>query len=60
MIIYPAIDLRQGRVVRLVHGDPTLETVHSDDPVATAEAGARFLSVSAEFLAKDYSDWLAR
>ncbi|MBN1202039.1 MAG: 1-(5-phosphoribosyl)-5-[(5-phosphoribosylamino)methylideneamino]imidazole-4-carboxamide isomerase [Anaerolineae bacterium] len=49
MIVYPAIDLRRGRVVRLVHGDPARETVHSDDPVATAErwqaAGARWLHV---------------
>jgi phosphoribosylformimino-5-aminoimidazole carboxamide ribotide isomerase len=49
MIVYPAIDLRNGRVVRLVHGDPAQETVHSDDPVATAErwkeAGAAWLHV---------------
>ncbi len=49
MIVYPAIDLRQGRVVRLVHGDPGQETVHSDDPLATAErwkaAGAEWLHV---------------
>jgi phosphoribosylformimino-5-aminoimidazole carboxamide ribotide isomerase len=49
MIVYPAIDLRRGRVVRLVYGDPSRETVHSDDPVATAErwkvAGAAWLHV---------------
>ncbi|MBI5957485.1 MAG: 1-(5-phosphoribosyl)-5-[(5-phosphoribosylamino)methylideneamino]imidazole-4-carboxamide isomerase [Chloroflexi bacterium] len=49
MIVYPAIDLRQGRVVRLVYGDPSRETVHSDDPKATAErwktAGAPWLHV---------------
>lgn len=49
MIIYPAIDLRRGRVVRLVHGDPARETVHGDDPVAVAarwlEAGAAWLHV---------------
>jgi phosphoribosylformimino-5-aminoimidazole carboxamide ribonucleotide (ProFAR) isomerase len=33
MIIYPAIDLRGGRCVRLVQGDPQAETVVSDDPV---------------------------
>lgn len=33
----PAIDLRGGRVVRLVQGDYDRETVFSDDPVATAE-----------------------
>ena len=36
MIIYPAIDLRGGRVVRLKEGDPNRQTVFSDDPVATA------------------------
>lgn len=49
MIVYPAIDLRRGRVVRLRYGDPAQETVHSDDPVATAErwqaAGAGWLHV---------------
>jgi phosphoribosylformimino-5-aminoimidazole carboxamide ribotide isomerase len=49
MIVYPAIDLRQGRVVRLVHGDPNRETVYSDNPVETAErwktAGAAWLHV---------------
>jgi phosphoribosylformimino-5-aminoimidazole carboxamide ribotide isomerase len=49
MIVYPAIDLRRGRVVRLLHGDPAQETVHSDDPVATAQhwqaAGAEWLHV---------------
>jgi phosphoribosylformimino-5-aminoimidazole carboxamide ribotide isomerase len=36
VIIYPAIDLRGGRVVRLKEGDPNRQTVFSDDPVATA------------------------
>ncbi len=49
MIVYPAIDLRQGRVVRLRYGDPAQETVHSDDPIATAQqwqaAGAEWLHV---------------
>lgn len=36
MIIYPAIDLRGGRVVRLKEGDPNRQTVFSDDPVSTA------------------------
>lgn len=36
MIIYPAIDLRGGKVVRLKVGDPNRQTVFSDDPVATA------------------------
>ncbi|HEX3049494.1 MAG TPA: 1-(5-phosphoribosyl)-5-[(5-phosphoribosylamino)methylideneamino]imidazole-4-carboxamide isomerase [Aggregatilineaceae bacterium] len=49
MIVYPAIDIRQGRVVRLKYGDPAQETVHGDDPVAVAErwkaAGAEWLHV---------------
>jgi phosphoribosylformimino-5-aminoimidazole carboxamide ribotide isomerase len=36
MIIYPAIDLRGGKVVRLKEGDPTQQTIFSDDPVETA------------------------
>jgi len=47
--ILPAIDLRGGRVVRLVQGDFARETTFSDDPVATAiafaDAGARWLHV---------------
>ena len=49
MIVYPDIDLRRGRVVRLVYGDPAQETVYGDDPVAVAErwqtAGAAWLHV---------------
>jgi phosphoribosylformimino-5-aminoimidazole carboxamide ribotide isomerase len=47
MIIYPAIDLRNGRCVRLVRGDPQAETVVSDDPVATAR---RWAGLGAEWL----------
>jgi phosphoribosylformimino-5-aminoimidazole carboxamide ribotide isomerase len=47
--IYPAIDLRQGRVVRLRQGDPSQEKQYSDDPASTArswlEAGAAWLHV---------------
>lgn len=49
MIIFPAIDLRGGKCVRLIQGDFDKETVYSDDPAATAlkwqEAGAKFLHV---------------
>ncbi len=38
MIIYPAIDVRGGKVVRLKEGDPNRQTVFSDDPVAIAQA----------------------
>lgn len=37
MIIYPAIDLRDGKVVRLKEGDPDHQITFSDDPVATAK-----------------------
>ena len=36
MIIYPAIDLRGGKCVRLRQGDYAQETIFSDDPVAVA------------------------
>lgn len=36
MIIYPAIDLRAGQVVRLIEGDPNQQTLFSTDPIATA------------------------
>ena len=40
MELYPAIDLRAGRCVRLVQGDFDRETVYDDDPVAVAHAFA--------------------
>ena len=36
MLILPAIDLYEGRAVRLLHGDYAKMTVYSDDPVAIA------------------------
>src|SRR5688572_30740040 len=38
MDLYPAIDLRRGRCVRLDQGDFDRETVYGDDPVAVAKA----------------------
>lgn len=38
MDLYPAIDLRGGRCVRLVEGDFDRETVYGDDPVGVAKA----------------------
>lgn len=38
MQLYPAIDLRGGRCVRLYQGDYARETVYGDDPVAQARA----------------------
>jgi phosphoribosylformimino-5-aminoimidazole carboxamide ribotide isomerase len=37
MIVIPAIDLRGGRAVRLVRGNPAEETEYSADPVEVAE-----------------------
>jgi phosphoribosylformimino-5-aminoimidazole carboxamide ribotide isomerase len=49
MNIYPAIDLRSGRVVRLKYGDPNQQTTYSNDPVETArrwrDAGAAWIHV---------------
>ena len=47
MVVYPAIDLRRGRCVRLVQGDPRAETVFSNDPAATA---LRWADLGAEWL----------
>ena len=38
MLIIPAIDLRGGRCVRLLQGDPAREKAYSDDPEAVAAA----------------------
>jgi phosphoribosylformimino-5-aminoimidazole carboxamide ribotide isomerase len=49
MDLYPAIDLRDGRCVRLHQGDYAQETVYGRDPVAQAvafaEAGAGWIHV---------------
>ena len=49
MDLYPAIDLRGGRVVQLQQGDYERETFYDDDPVAVATrfaaAGARWIHV---------------
>ena len=49
MQLFPAIDLRGGKVVRLTQGDYDRMTVYGDDPCAQArqfvEAGARYLHV---------------
>lgn len=48
-MLYPAIDIRGGRCVRLVEGDFNRETVFDADPVAAASrwttSGARWLHV---------------
>lgn len=49
MIIIPAIDLKNGRCVRLIQGKFDQETVYSDDPVAMAakwkEQGAELVHI---------------
>lgn len=49
MILFPAVDLLSGRVVRLEKGDRSRVTVYSDDPAAMAEqfrdAGASWVHV---------------
>lgn len=37
MILFPAIDLKEGRCVRLVQGDMDQATIFNDDPAAQAE-----------------------
>ncbi|WP_164117855.1 1-(5-phosphoribosyl)-5-[(5-phosphoribosylamino)methylideneamino]imidazole-4-carboxamide isomerase [Sphingorhabdus sp. Alg239-R122] len=49
MIVFPAIDLKDGQVVRLAEGDMDRATVYGDDPAAQAvlfaDAGAAHLHV---------------
>ena len=49
MIVFPAIDLKAGQVVRLAEGDMARATVYGDDPAAQAllfaEAGSQYLHV---------------
>ena len=47
MIIYPAIDIRGGRCVRLTEGRFDAETVFADDP---AEMALKWVGMGAEFL----------
>jgi phosphoribosylformimino-5-aminoimidazole carboxamide ribotide isomerase len=49
VILYPAIDISEGKAVRLVRGDFDAKTVYEDDPLTAAKAwveeGARFLHI---------------
>jgi phosphoribosylformimino-5-aminoimidazole carboxamide ribotide isomerase len=49
LILYPAIDIYEGKAVRLVKGDFALKTVYEDSPLEAArawvKAGARFLHI---------------
>ena len=49
MIVFPAIDLKGGQVVRLAEGDMARATIYNDDPAVQAmifaEAGSQYLHV---------------
>lgn len=49
MIIYPAIDLKNGKCVRLVQGDMSRDTIYNEDPAAQAlewvQAGFNWLHI---------------
>lgn len=49
MILYPAIDIKAGQVVRLRHGDPAQKTVYSSNPLEVArrwqDEGASWLHI---------------
>jgi phosphoribosylformimino-5-aminoimidazole carboxamide ribotide isomerase len=45
--LFPSIDIRSGRVVRLSQGEATRQTVYGDDPVAVAE---RFVEQGASWI----------
>jgi phosphoribosylformimino-5-aminoimidazole carboxamide ribotide isomerase len=49
VILYPAVDILDGRAVRLTRGEFDTQTVYRDDPVEAArswaDAGARYLHV---------------
>lgn len=47
MILYPAIDLKDGQCVRLLHGDMDKATVFGNDPAAQAQ---RFTDAGCEWL----------
>lgn len=47
MILYPAIDIRGGKAVRLLQGDYARETVYDADP---ADAARRWIDEGGEFL----------
>jgi len=47
MIIYPAVDIKDGRCVRLVQGEFDKVTVYSDNPV---EMGLKWERMGAQYL----------
>ena len=62
--IFPAIDLRNGNVVRLKYGDPKQQTTFSNDPLQTAQrwldAGSQWLHIvnlDGAFGEKGHANW---
>ena len=47
MVIYPAIDIYEGKAVRLYKGDYAQMTIYNEDPAAVA---ADFLSKGAQYI----------
>lgn len=47
LTLFPAVDIKDGRAVRLTQGRADAETVYDDDPVAAAQ---RFADLGAEWL----------
>lgn len=47
MILFPAIDIRNGKCVRLVQGDYNKEKIYSDSPIETAK---RWIDKGADYL----------
>ena len=49
MLIIPAIDIKNGKCVRLIQGDPNKETIYADDPLEIAKKfeanGAKLIHV---------------
>jgi phosphoribosylformimino-5-aminoimidazole carboxamide ribotide isomerase len=58
--LYPSIDVREGKVVRLLRGDYSVQTTYDDDPVAVARrfeaAGATWIHVVDLDAARDGGD----
>ena len=48
MILYPAIDLKEGQCVRLLRGEMSQATVFNDDPAAQARRECSTRPIAAE------------
>ena len=59
-IVYPALDIREGRVVRLLQGDYAQQTTYGDDPLPRAQAFAAagaLLRAAARGLSATVREW---